>query len=275
MLIDKMAAAANSDPVAFRERTRATKHQAKLPLPPQFGDVLKEYTRAVLRDQPSDILAWSAEYFKQLALESDPMLAAQPPAEHYAPAIENHDIEVEAMNIAKVFATMDDANTGYLYVHLVKRALHEALSMTRAQALYILSSDYVVVNDDGMMEYRQFARDCVEAVLFFQQSHYEFPEVNHVDDAPTVHGMVRDELQDELLRVMREADTEGLGRLLYSQYRNALINAPIQLTARDISVLCAEAEQTSDGYVEFKNEVENAFGLLFLSQSFTAFDEQQ
>jgi hypothetical protein len=261
--------------VPFRDRTRATKHQKKLPLPPNFGDVLKEYTRAVLQHQPADILAWSAEYFKQLALESDPMTAQQPPAEHFAPSIDNHETELEAMNIAKVFASMDDSNTGYLYVHLVKRALHEALGLTRAQALYILSSDYVAVNDEGMLEYRQFARDCVDAVLFFHQSNFEFPEVHHVDDAPTVHGMVRGELQDEMLRVMRKADTEGLGRLLYSQYRDALINAPLQLTRRDISVLCAEAERTSDGYVEFKKEVENAFGLLFLSQSFTAFDENQ
>lgn len=258
----------------FRERTRATKHQIRRPLPQNFAAMLKEYTREVLRAQPADINAWSAEYFRKLALESDPLLAQQPPPEHYAPSVENPEVEVVAMRISKIFATMDDQSTGFLYVHLVKRALHEALHLTRAQALYILSSDYVAVNDEGMMEYRQFARDCVEAVLFFQQSNYDFPEVTHVDEAPTVHGMIRGELQDQLLRVMRQADTEGLGRLLYSQYRQALINAPLQLTRRDISVLCAEAEQTSDGYVEFKIEVENAFGLLFLSQSFTAFDEQ-
>jgi len=263
----------NEEQTNFRDRTRATKHQQKLPLPPQFGDVLKEYTRAVLRDQPPDIMAWSAEYFKQLALSSDPMLAQQPPAEHYADTMENHDLEVQAGNLSKTFASMDDRNTGYLYVHLIKRALHEAVGLKRAQALYILSSDYVNVNDEGMMQYRQFSRDCVDTVMFFQQSNYEFPEVVHQDDAPSVHGMVKEELQDELLRVMREADDEGLGRLLFSQYRNALLNAPLQLHRRDIQVLCAEAEQTSDGYVEFKKEVENAFGLLFLSQSFTAFDE--
>lgn len=263
-----------SDTQTFRDRTRATKHQRKQALPPNFSHVLKEFTREVLRAQPEDILQWSATYFKKLALEKDPMLAQQPPPEHYAPSIENPEIEVMAMKIAKVFASMDDSNSGFLYVHLVKRALLEALALTRAQALYILSSDFVSISDDGTMEYRQFARDCVQAVLFFQQSHYEFPEAPSADEAPTVHGMTREELEDELLAVMRNADTEGLGRLLYSQYRDALVRAPLQLTHRDISVLCAEAEQTSDGYVEFKNEIENAFGLLFLAQAFTLFDEQ-
>jgi hypothetical protein len=73
---------------------------------------------------------------------------------------------------------------------------------------------------------------------------------------------------------MRQADSGGLGLLTYSQYRQALINAPLQLTRRDILILCIEAEQTSDGAIEFKVEVENAFGLLFLSKAFTAFDEQ-
>jgi len=169
---------------------------------------------------------------------------------------------------------MDDRQTGFLYVHLVKRALVDAFGLTKAQVLYIVSSDYVQVHDDGTMEYRQFSRDAVNPILYFQHSKYNFPEVQHADDSNVVHGMVREELQDELLRVMRHADAEeGLGRLTYGQYRRALESAPLQLTRRDINVLCAMAEQTSDGFIDFRLEVENAFGLLFVAQSFTAFDE--
>ena len=189
-------------------------------------------------------------------------------------AVVKHYENVLGMKLTMVFSGIDDQNTGYLYVHLVKRALLEAMELTKAQALYILSSDFVAVNDEGMLEYRQFARDSVQAILFFQQSAYQFPEIHHVDDGATVHGMVREELQDELLRVMRHADKEGLGRLPFPAYRDALFNAPLQLTRRDIQVLCAEAEQTSDGFIDFTIEVENAFGLLYLSQAFTAFDDE-
>ncbi len=260
--------------MAFRERTRATKYQQKYPLPPNFAQVLKDYTRECLREQPEDIAAWSAEYFKRLAMDTDPMAVKQPPPEHYAPTVENPELEVVAMRLTKVFASMDDTESGLLYIHLVKRALLDSIQLTKAQALYILSSEYVNVNDDGTMDYRQFSRDAVNAVLFFQQSDHQFPTVKHVDDAETVHGLLREELQDELLRVMRQADTEGLGRLPFAQYRNALMNAPLQLTQRDVNVLCAEAEQTSDGFVDFRIEVNNAFGLLYLAQSFTAFDEE-
>jgi hypothetical protein len=268
-----MAAPQSSLP--FRERTRATKYQQKLPMPPNFAAILKNYTREVLREQPEDLLSWSAEYFKALAIATDPMQAQQPPPEHYAPSVQHPDVEMVSNKIAKVLSTMDDSQTGFLYVHLVKRALVEAFKLTTAQVLYILSSDYVNVRDDGTMEYRQFARDAVQPILYFQHTKQDFPDVPHVDDADVVHGMVREELQDELLRVMRQVDREGLGRLTYAQYRDALEKAPLQLTRRDIDVLCAMAEQTSDGYIDFRLEVENAFGFLYVAQSFTAFDEQQ
>uniref|UniRef100_A0A7S1Q9X2 RIIa domain-containing protein n=1 Tax=Neobodo designis TaxID=312471 RepID=A0A7S1Q9X2_NEODS len=260
--------------MAFRERTRATKYQQKYPLPPNFAQVLKDYTREVLREQPEDIPSWSAEYFKRLALDADPLTAKQPPPEHYAPSVENPELEVVAMRLSKVFAAMDDDGSGRLFIHLIKRALLDSIQLTKPQALYVLSSEYVAVADDGTTDYREFARDCVNAVLFFQQTNHQFPEVSHVDDGPTVHGLLKEELQDELLRVMRQADAEGLGRLPFARYREALMNAPLQLTQRDVNLLCAEAEQTSDGFIDFRIEVDNAFGLLYLAQSFAAFDEE-
>lgn len=264
--------------VPFRDRTRATKYQQRLPLPPQFAQILKDYTREVLREQPADIVSWSAEYFKKAALDCDPLVARQPPPEHYAPSVQFPEFELFAQKVAKVLASMDnDGKTGFLYVHLVKRTLLDAFTLNKAQALYILSSDYVNVRPDGTMEYKQFARDASNAILFFHNNAgFEFPDVRHQDDSDAVvHGMVKEELQDELLRVMRTVDKGQLGRLTYAQYRQALMDAPLQLTRRDIDVLCAEAEQTSDGFIDFRNEVANAFGLLYLAQSFTALDEQQ
>ena len=46
--------------------TRATKFQKKFVLPPNFSEVLKGFTREVLRDQPEDIHAFGAAYFKKV-----------------------------------------------------------------------------------------------------------------------------------------------------------------------------------------------------------------
>ena len=277
----KIGSVADQEP--FRHNTRANKYQERFRLPPTLAQVLKDYTREVLREQPHDINRWSAHYFRQLALSCHAGAGAnvadteQQQADEHAvnlPAQSEQDLERLATRMIQIFAGIDDENTGFLYVHLVKRALLEALTLTRPQALYILSSEHVTVNDEGMLQYRQFTRDCLNAVLFFQQSKYSFPQIDHVDTAATVHGMVKEELQDEFLRVMRQVDTEGLGRLPFPAYRDALFNAPLQLTRRDINLLCAEAEQTSDGFIDFRIEVNNVFVLLYLSQSFKAFDEQ-
>ncbi|CAG0879114.1 unnamed protein product [Cyprideis torosa] len=45
---------------------------SKYPIPPELPQLLKDYTKAALRTQPTDVLAWSAAYFTALAKEEPP-----------------------------------------------------------------------------------------------------------------------------------------------------------------------------------------------------------
>lgn len=176
----------------------------------------------------------------------------------------------------QLFSKMDESDTKRLYVHLVQRALLDHFSITKEQALYILSNpstnSTTTRDDEGMLNYVDFSHASAKAVVYFQQSKHKF-EVPA--DVTSVHGLMQNELRDALLRVFRNADaSEGLGRLTFAKFRDALVHAPLQLTKRDINVLCAEAEQTSDGFVDVRREAEHAFPLLCLSQEFTAFDQE-
>ena len=44
----------------------ASKFIAKYPVPEEFPDILHDFAREVLRDQPDDIYEYGAEYFKAL-----------------------------------------------------------------------------------------------------------------------------------------------------------------------------------------------------------------
>ena len=44
----------------------ASKYRKKYELPPNFYNVLEDYSREVLRDQPQDILEFSYQYFKAI-----------------------------------------------------------------------------------------------------------------------------------------------------------------------------------------------------------------
>ena len=44
----------------------ASKYLSKFPVPITFKDIVHDFAREVLRDQPKDIVHYAAEYFKAL-----------------------------------------------------------------------------------------------------------------------------------------------------------------------------------------------------------------
>eukprot|EP00756_Hemistasia_phaeocysticola_P029463 Hpha_TRINITY_DN16234_c1_g2::TRINITY_DN16234_c1_g2_i2::g.13436::m.13436 len=265
-----------TEPV-FRDKTRATKYQQKFKLPPQFADTLKEYTREVLRSQPADIYQWSAHYFRDRALKEDGVdTGGQAQSNPYANQ-QTPDHHRLAVQLADALAEHDPDRTGRLYVHLVKRVLMQSAQLAPSQALYVLSNPFVEVADDGTLDYQRFAAEgtVVEQTVYLQHTGYEFPSLREVDASAQVHGMNREELKGELQGVFSAADEGGSKRLTLADYRHALRKAPLQLTERDINLLCCEAELTGDGHVLWEREVdEKVFRLLHLAQAFTLFDEE-
>lgn len=275
----------------FRERTLATQYQPRQSLPPNFNDVLKEYAREVLRSQPEDILEWSAAYFKALALETDPLQAKEPPADHYAPVVENPDRAMLANKMVKVFASMDPAGTGRLPVQAVRRVLLDGFELTEDQVLYLLSAPFTNINDENTgadsIDYNAFAYAAVRTVQYFQQNHTEF-EMDRAANA-TVHGMNRTDVEQGFLRIFRLLDEAGTSRLLFQDFKSALDNAPYHLTRRDIRILCMECATSNPGEedgeeegetpvgqreVEYERELPSMFDRLQLSEAFTLFEEE-
>ncbi|AYU83212.1 Regulatory subunit of type II PKA R-subunit [Leishmania donovani] len=271
----------------FRERTLATQYQPRQHLPPNFSDVLKEYAREVLRNQPSDILEWSAAYFKKLALETDPLQAKQPPPDHYTPLVEDPERAILANKMVKVFSTMDVSESGRLPVSEVRRALTEAFELTESQALYLLTAPFTtIIEDDGSrmtgdaIEYSPFSHAAVRTIQYFQQHHDFSFDVDSSDTCATVHGMNRYDIEQGFLRIFRLLDEAGTGRLLLQDYQGALENAPYHLTHRDICVLrlecdtCGGEGDTGPREVEYEKELPHMFERLLLAEAFNLFEEE-
>lgn len=278
----------------FRERTLATQYQPRQSLPPNFSDVLKEYAREVLRSQPEDILEWSAAYFKALALETDPLQAKEPPADHYRPVVEDPDRAMLANKMVKVFASMDSAGTGRLPLAALRRALLDGFDLTEQQVLYLVTAPFTLIEDENTgtdsVDYSAFAYAAVRTVQYFQLHHTEFD----VDAAPnaTVHGMNRTDVEQGFLRIFRLLDEAGTSRLLFQDFQRALENAPYHLTKRDIRLLCmecatcgaadgdradeADGEEAPRGQqeVEYEQELPSMFHRLQLAEAFSLFEEE-
>lgn len=270
----------------FRERTLATQYQPRQHLPPNFADVLKEYAREVLRNQPADILEWSAAYFKKLALETDPLQAKQPPPDHYVPVVEDPERAMLANRLAKVLATMDTAESGRLSIAEVRQALTEGFELSETQALYLLTAPFATTTEDAagamaedVLEYKPFAYAAVRTIQYFQQHHDPSFDVDGSDADATVHGMNRYDVEQGFLRIFRLLDEAGTGRLVLQDYKGALENAPYHLTRRDIRVICLECN-TCGGEVEgmpreveYEKELPYMFERLLLAEAFTLFEE--
>ncbi|RNF05890.1 hypothetical protein TraAM80_04269 [Trypanosoma rangeli] len=255
----------------FRERTLANRYQPRQHLPLNFPGVLKEYAREVLRAQPEDVLQWSANYFKRLALETDPLQAQQPSPGDFSPVVEGEEREAVAQRLLKMFAELDIDASGVLPMQTIKQALLETCKLAPSQALYVLTSTSLAENDP--VDYTAFAKESCGAVLFFEQTHHEF-EVTNVENA-TVHGLSRRDVEQEFLRLLRYADEEATGLFSLDHYFNVLANAPYHLTRRDLRLLRIEAARNSENAVDYEAELAYMFDRLLLAEQFSRFDEDE
>ena len=104
----------------------ASKYLQKYPVPEDFPDVLHDFAREVLRDQPDNIYEYGAQYFKHLYLgepfEYQKKGAAIPPPKDRMPNTENYK-EMEPSANAHV---LQDAPEGVQQQYNMPQAEYDA-----------------------------------------------------------------------------------------------------------------------------------------------------
>ncbi|EAN77038.1 Regulatory subunit of type II PKA R-subunit, putative [Trypanosoma equiperdum] len=262
----------------FRERTLANRYQPRQHLPPEFPGVLKEYAREVLREQPEDILQWSANYFKRLAREMD----AKPAGEHRmtAPALphlesrpntreeEEEEYGERLQQYIDMFVEHDSENNGVLPVKAIKEALLKSYGLTLPQALYVLTATQLVEKEP--VNYAEFACESFPALRFVWSTEHNFQVSNREDT--TVHGLSRIDVQQEFLKLLRFADRSDTSLLSIDQYMDVLRCAPYHLTTRDLRILRVEAELNERHEVNYEEELLHIFDRLLLAEQFAQLD---
>eukprot|EP00906_Rhabdomonas_costata_P002870 RCo004468 len=258
-----------------RDATRATKFQKKFVLPPNFSEVLKGFTREVLREQPEDINAFGASYFKRLALQQEGIEEVAPKSEASSrkqlPLAEREKVGKLQTQLLDALSETDYDKVHRLHSNVIKRVLRASLQFSGDQCSYLISCVGDNINlADGTIDYERFVIENILLIHFFTTSSYVFKAPKHRFEE-TVHGLTRDELVGRLTSLLQAADTAGTGKLTLEQYNTALRHAQLQLTHRDIALLTAEAMVSADGSVQYADELRRAFGLLLSSLMFEKF----
>jgi hypothetical protein len=122
----------------------------KITIPDGFASVLGDFTREILRDQPSDVYTYGAEYFQALAAASN-----QTASNHLEGGRKIDMASLEA-RIIDMFNAADEEGKGYLSraqaTGVVQNVASE-LSFSEAQVQYLMSE--ADENHDGMIDFNE------------------------------------------------------------------------------------------------------------------------
>jgi Ca2+-binding EF-hand superfamily protein len=237
--------------------TMASKFAVVYGIPNEFPEVLKAFTREVLRVKPANINDFAVKYFERKAqgLPEDEGGGAEQ-------KIDSDDVE---MIVRELFTRYDTDNNLFLDPREFKNL------MSDLQARMGFPPDEVYrflaeadMNADGQIEYEEF----IPLALQIVQSIYAKKVVEtHASEVTStaqnlVHGMSRDELTRCIDTMFQEMDTDNTGVLSRAAFVQALQAMELGLTRRELNAVMFQVDVDQDGFVSYREFTRFAFELL-------------
>lgn len=242
----------------------SSKFAKQYQIPPEFPDILKDFAREVLRNQPANINEFAAKYFD--------CLAQGLPAEAGAGGMEfaGEDPEMSLDEIEQIihdlFHKYDQDGNGYLDPQEFKQLmsdLQQRMEFPPDEVYRFLAE--ADMNEDGMIEYEEFiplALQIVQGMYAKKRLEQHMSEVDQHAEDLLVHGMSRDELTELVGSIFERMDADGSGTLSKQEFATALTSMELGLTRREINTIMFQTDQDGDGGVSYREFVPFAFDLL-------------
>lgn len=242
----------------------SSKFAKQFVVPPEFPDILKDFTREVLRNQPTNINEFAAKYFECLAsgLPSDIGGGAEMGAAYGDEPDLN---EVEGI-IKDLFARYDQDGNMFLDPGEFKALmddLQHRLEFPNDEVLRFLSE--ADMNSDGMIEYEEFiplALQIIQGMYAKKRLEQHLADVDLCAEDLLVHGMSREELTDLVRNMFARIDVDHSGKLNKQEFVGALTSMELGLTRREINVLMFQVDLDGDGNINYQEFVPFAFEIL-------------
>jgi len=240
----------------------ASKFAKQYQIPSEFPDILKDFAREVLRNQPQNINEFAAKYFDCLAsgLPTDANDGQDGEGDADMPLDEIENI------VQDLFAKYDKDNNGYLDPPEFKAL------MSDLQAKLDFPPDEVYrflaeadMNHDGMIEYEEFIPLALQIIQgMYAKKRWEQHEADmdkHAEEI-LVHGMTKEELTGLVSSIFEKIDTDGSTMLSKQEFLKALTSMELGLTRREINTIMFQIDVDKDGNISYMEFVPFAFDLL-------------
>eukprot|EP00288_Rhodomonas_lens_P001440 CAMPEP_0177726846 /NCGR_PEP_ID=MMETSP0484_2-20121128/19997_1 /TAXON_ID=354590 /ORGANISM="Rhodomonas lens, Strain RHODO" /LENGTH=433 /DNA_ID=CAMNT_0019239443 /DNA_START=133 /DNA_END=1430 /DNA_ORIENTATION=- len=221
----------------------ASKFKTTHSIPADFPDILKDFVREILRNQPPNIFSFGADYFRDMADNVG------------GGGMSEEDL---VQYLTNLFVQSDGDGNGVLDKAEFKRLMQGAdlgLSSKQIKLLYSQAD----INEDGTIEYREFIPACVELVISMQarsklrhQKEEDEAEAEAMAEDYFFHGMSKDELEFMIREAFTQADKDQSGELDLKEFQAFLKDIPLNLTKREINMAMMEVDTNQDGKVSLE-----------------------
>lgn len=241
----------------------ASKFAKQFQIPPEFPDILKEFTREILRNQPGNIIEFGTKYFDCLANG----LPADSRVEGVA-ADDDQDMslqEIEAI-VQDLFRKYDQDGSEFLDPQEFKALmddLQQRLDFPKDEIYRFLAE--ADMNADGKIEYEEFiplALQIIQGMYAKKRLEQHMTDVDQHAEDLLVHGMSREELTDLVGSIFERMDQDGSQQLSKQEFVAALTSMELGLTRREINTIMFQIDQNQDGNISYREFTPFAFDLL-------------
>jgi len=233
-----------------------SRYAPDLTIPPGFQYLVQDFTREVLRSQPSNIYHFGASFFHQkLEERTAPPPEAAPT--HLQPE-ELHTLLLDA------FVSADEQHNGFLHHARFADIFRDArleLNETQVQRVMAEADE----NDYGMIEYANSG--FVETAVGVITAIYTAPALPvAVSEAPVDvllgRGMHREDFDRLLEDAFFSVDPHNSGMMSRSELRRALAGCAIGFTRKEVNMLMAAADENAEGMVTYAEFLPKAFDIV-------------
>jgi len=244
----------------------SSRYQKQFTIPEGFPQLLKTFSREVLRCQPTNIYKFGARYFAQL------VEARQAEAEDALRAEEQsvYDMSTEELQdfCLDLFMEFDRDQNGYLDRKEFKSVMKSAkLNLSNKEIRKIMAE--ADEDGNGYIEYREFLPLMVD-IIHSLKAKEEAAALREEEEKATreevemhlLHGIPREELEQMMKGVFEMADSDGNGSLSRNEFTNCLKSAELGLTRKEINLLLSECDLDDDGNISYTEFVPLCFNVL-------------
>merc|ERR1712086_314648 len=230
------------------QRTAMTSRYRKpFRYPDGFADVLRDFTREVLRDQPRSIPEFGANYFDRILKQAADRMSPEQLQEYLAQVFMEADVDGSGSLSYKEFKTVIKTAKLNFDKHEIRQMLMEADE-----------------DGNGSIDYNEFLPvgvDIVQAIYARREARATkeglAAETEAAARTALLHGMTKAQYS-ELLSTYFKAHADGSNVLTREQFTEALKNAELGLTRHEINLIKSEVDVNDDGLIDI-SEFDNVF----------------